>query len=291
MLPSLKSLIAFETVVRHGSFSKAARELNVTQSAISHQIKNLEDYFELRLIDRTGSKLTSTPGGAVLHKDLSEAVSLVRQSVSQLRAHVAGQPLGISVHPHFAFKWLSPNLQDTKFSFDIRFFHSRDRADFSNSNIHLSIEWLHYTEAGANAQLLLAGNMTPACHPDLLSNISDPSDPAILKDAVLLKEADARSWNEWLAIAGLPGLRPARCEYHSDSNVRERAASNRQGFALVVSSLMTEEIKAGQLVCPFPIHLTTYAYYLVIPEDRKDNRKAAAFVEWLKERLELGQPA
>lgn len=289
MLLPFKSLLVFESVTRNNSFTKAAEELNVTQSAISHQMKNLEEYFSVKLLDRSGSTLALTPEGEILYQDLSEAMQLLRRGVSRLKAKTSISPVGIAVRPHFAMKWLSPHLRDASFGFDFRFYHTNDSADFSDAEIHVSIEWLHTSEVPANAHLLVKGNLTPACHPSLLDGIEQPYSPHILERFALLHETDALSWEEWLDLAGEAMLKPIRNEYYSDTNVRQQAAIEKQGFALVCPELVQDDIEEGKLVCPFNLKLDSYAYYLIVPEDRMNITKVRSFVHWLLNELDHNQ--
>ena len=285
MLLPFKALLVFEAVTRNSSFTKAAEELNVTQSAISHQIKNLEEYFCVKLLDRSGPTIALTEEGELLYQDLAEAMRLVRRGVSSLKAKTSLSPVGIAVRPHFALKWLSPHLRNASFGFDFRFHHSNESADFSDADIHVSIEWLHSSEVPENAHLLVAGNLTPACHPSLLEGLEQPYDPRILQHFVLLHETDAVSWQEWLQLAGVPDLRPVRNEFYSDTNVRQQAAIEKQGVALVCPELVADDINEGRLVCPFPQHLDSYSYYLIVPEDRMNIAKVRSFVHWLLDEL------
>jgi LysR family glycine cleavage system transcriptional activator len=277
----LKSLLAFETVARNGSFSKAARELNVTQSAISHQIKNLEEYFGVLLLDRSGPAIVMTAEGRVLYDDLSQAMALVRRSVSGLKGKIARAPVGIWVRPHFAMKWLSGRLKDANFQFDCRFYHTNEPADFADPAIHVAIEWLRRRRAPDDAKLLLSGNLTPACHPALLEGIDNPTNPAILEQFALLHEYDAGSWRDWLTLAGVPELSARRNEYYTDTNVRQQAAMERLGFALVCPALVTDDIAAGRLVLPFETRLNSHGYYLIVPENRLSIANVRRFVSWL----------
>ncbi|RVU32206.1 MULTISPECIES: LysR family transcriptional regulator [Neptunomonas] len=285
MLLPFKSLLVFEAVTRNCSFTKAAEELNVTQSAISHQVKNLEEFFSIKLLDRSGPVIALTEEGQILYQDLSEAMSLVRRGVGRVKAKTAISPIGISVRPHFAMKWLSPRLSGTQFGFDFRFYHSNSAADFSDSDIHLSIEWLHVSQVPSNAHLLVEGRLTPACHPDLLEGLEDTQSPALLERFALLHETDATSWREWLTMVGHSELQPLRNEYYSDTNVRQQAAIEKLGFALVCPELVAEDIRKGRLVCPFRHNLPSYSYYLIVPDDRMNISKVRTFVSWLKEQV------
>ena len=281
MLLPFKSLLVFEAVIRNRSFTRAADELSVTQSAISHQIKNLEDYFNAKLIDRSGPSIALTADGEILYHDLSASMALLRRSVSNLKSNLARTPVGISVRSHFAMKWLSSKLRNADFDFDFRFFHSNEPADFTNPDIHVSIEWLHISEVPDNAQLLVEGNLTPACHPSLLDDIEQRDNPQLLANYPLLHETDVVSWSEWLQLAGVPDLTPKRNEFYSDTNVRQQAAIEKQGFALVCPALIEDDISQGRLVCPFEQQLSSYSYYLIAPQDRLNTPRVRDFVHWL----------
>lgn len=285
MLLPFKSLVVFEAVTRHGSFTKAALELNVTQSAISHQIKNLEAYFSVALLVRQGSMVQLTREGEVLYKDLSKALALMKRGVGNLKAQTSLEPIGISVRSHFALKWLSPRLRKAKFNYEFRFYHRDDSVDFSDSRLHLSIEWLRRDNLPEGAQLLVPGNLTPACHPSLLKDYPVPSDPLILQHFALLHETQGGTWQDWLAQAGVPDLKPQRNEYYSDTNVRQQAAIEKLGFALVCPDLIADDLREGRLICPFEHKLQDLDYYLVVPEDRLALPNVRHFVHWLTQEV------
>ncbi|MGY0219573.1 LysR family transcriptional regulator [Endozoicomonadaceae bacterium StTr2] len=281
MLLPFKSLLVFEAVTRNASFTKAADELNVTQSAISHQIRNLENYFSIKLLDRSGSTLVLTDEGKILFRDLSSALAIIRNNIGKLKASAEATSVGISVRSHFAMKWLAPRLQNAPFDFDFHFFHTNESADFSDPLIHLSIEWLREDHVHDGARLLFPGKLTPACHPDLLKHLKVPYKPEMLSQNILLHENDSASWQEWLQLAGLEQLQPVRNEYYSDTNVRQQAAAEKLGFALVHPDLIKGEIAEGRLCCPFSEVLTTYSYYLKVPDDRLNISNVRTFVNWL----------
>ncbi|MGB1237956.1 MAG: LysR family transcriptional regulator [Pseudomonadales bacterium] len=281
MLLPFKSLLVFEAVIRNRSFTRAADELSVTQSAISHQIKNLEDYFSAKLIDRSGPSIALTADGEILYRDLSASMALLRRSVSNLKANLARTPVGISVRSHFALKWLSAKLREADFNFDFRFYHSNEPADFTNPDLHVSIEWLHLSEVPDNALLLVEGNLTPVCNPSLLEGVDEPITPALLQRFALLHENDVTSWHEWLQLAGAPDLQPKRNEFYSDTNVRQQAAIEKQGFALACPALIEDDLTQGRLVCPFEQQLNSYSYYLIAPQDRLNIPRVRDFVYWL----------
>ena len=148
-LPPLKSLRAFESVARHLSVTAAAEELKVTQSAVSHQVRNLEKSLDTQLFTRVGPKLLLTDEGNLLFADLANAFLLIKRSVGKLRAAKDGSGIGIHVRPHFAMNWLSPRAAELSAKhprLNLHFYHSNKRADFSDPGIHASIEWRHSSE-------------------------------------------------------------------------------------------------------------------------------------------------
>ncbi len=287
-LPPLKSLRAFEAVARHKSVTLAAQELSVTQSAVSHQIRNLEDFLQTRLFERKGPKLFLTDDGQLLYQDLSQAISLIKRSVGGLRAARQSSTIGVSVRPHFAMNWLSRRMAGLSALYphlNLHFHHTNAPADFANPNIHVSIEWRHYNEVETHMKLLIRGDLTPACHPDLLR---DPglSTPAALAHHTLLHESDESAWREWLCVAGEPDLQPKRKEFHEDTNVRQQTAMAGAGVVLVCPALVADDVAAGRLVLPFDIHLNIWSYYLIIPPDRMMIPNVRRFANWIEQEVQ-----
>jgi LysR family glycine cleavage system transcriptional activator len=282
----LKALHSFEAAARHESASRAAAELGVTQSAVSHQIRNLEDHLQLPLFHRQGGRLQLTAEGAKLYQDLSEAFSLMARSLEDLHQQQGRGALGITLRPHFALKWLAPRLPDfwRRYpGFDLRFHHS-NAVDFTDPAIQIAIEWCHEDRLPEGAQLLVPGDLTPACGPSLLTEPPrDGSclDPALLDGAVLLHGSDETAWRAWLTLVGCGDLKPVRNEFHEDTNVRQQLAIAGAGFALVCPQLVTDDIAAGRLILPFAARLTSYAYYLVIPRARREERRVRNFANWI----------
>ncbi len=291
MLPPLNALRAFEAVVRQTSFQRAADELSVTTSAVSHQIRNLEDFVGVPLLLRNGKDVTPTPEGDVLFEHLTQAFDLIQKGTAGVSASAAGVPLGISLRAHFAGQWLGPRMRFLWRhlpGLDLRFFHYNGPADFSNPNLHVSIEWRHADDVPEDAQLLWQGNLTPAIGRVEGAGLRVPKTPERLADFKLLHEADDRSWREWLAAAGCADLKARGNLFYEDTNVRQEAAAAGEGFALVCPSLVKEEVSRGALVCPFDVHLETYAYYLIVPPNRRRISAVSKFADWILDEARTG---
>ncbi|WP_282606844.1 LysR substrate-binding domain-containing protein [Pelagibius sp. Alg239-R121] len=284
MLPPLNALRAFEAVARHQSFQKAAEELSVTSSAVSHQLRNLEDFMNADLLERNSKKFGLTPEGQILFDYLSQAFSLIRQGAADVAARTTASPLGVSLRSHFAARWLGPRMSRLWRKLpglDVRFFHHNGPADFGNPNIHVAIEWLHVSEVPTHARLLWPGDLSPACSPDILKGEMTVTKPSDLAKHKLLHENDERSWQEWLTAAGEPNLWAGGKLFFEDSNVRHSAAIAGEGFALVCPSLIEDDLNSGQLVCPFDARLDSYAYYIIAPANRMKIPAVKKFVTWI----------
>ena len=283
-LPSLKGLRAFEAVARNGSFTLAASEIGVTQPAISYQICNLEQDLHAKLFIRGTQPPQLTPIGETLYSKLTLGLDLVRQSVESVKAEIKGTPLGVSMKPHFAFRWFAPRMErfhNEQAAKEIHFIHSNAPANFSKGDIHVSIEFLRQDEAGEDSLLLFNGDLTPACSPALLQGESPIRTPADLARHTLLHESSERTWPEWLTLAGVPDLRPVRKEFYDDTNVRQQAAMEGVGIALVCPRLVAEDMEAGLLVCPFELRLRTYAYFVLVAPEKRELQMVRSFINWL----------
>ena len=284
MLPPLNGLRAFEAVARHLNFTRAAVELNVTQSAVSHQIRNLEAFLGTALFTRAGGKLALTAAGEALLPDISEAFTAIQRAAASLKAANGGRPLCLVTRPHFASRWLAPRLTrlwQRHPGFDLRIRHSNHPTDPTDGEIDLAIEWRRKDAVdAATARLLVEGDLVPACSPALVNGDFPVKQPADLAGHALLHGDDAQAWRDWFALAGVAGLTARRNHVFDDTNVRQEAAIAGEGFSLVCPHLIGDDIAAGRLVCPFDIRLDAYAYFLLTPK-RSPGPQTRKFTAWL----------
>lgn len=291
MTPPLNGLKAFEAAARFESFSRAAEALNVTQSAVSHQVRNLEAYLEVPLFERVNGALTLTDAGLSLFKELSIAFKHIDQGLANLKASQEKSVVGVSLNPLFALRWLAPRLGafwKLRPGFDLRFVHSYEPADFSDPEVHVSVEWRHESERGPDASLLIPGALTPACSPAILVGAKSIASPRDLEKHSLLHGRGQKTWQDWLELAGIPDLDPAFNEIYEDPNVRLQAAIEGEGMTLVFPALVADEIESGRLVCPFDTILTTYSFYVVTPGSRIENKNVRRFRQWLLSQCDDG---
>ena len=292
-LPPLNGLRAFEAAARHLSFTKAAEELSVTQAAISHQVKGLEDQLGLKLFRRFNRRLMLTDAGQLYLPALTEAFDGIDAATRRLRAAEETGPLKVSVATSFAAKWLLPRLPD---------FHARhpdidvqvsahDRlVDFLREDFDMGVRFGRGRYPGLRVDLLFEDTISPVCSPRLREGAHPLRTPADLRHHTLLHDEvpqdEFPSWRKWLAAAGVTGVDPERGQRYSHSSLVIQAAVDGQGVALTRDSLVGLDVEAGRLVRPFGPDLpTNFACYVVAPEATAGRPKVAAFRDWLFDRV------
>jgi LysR family glycine cleavage system transcriptional activator len=288
MLPPLNSLRCFESVARLRSFTDAADELSVTTSAVSHQVKSLEEYFQLKLTEKHGRGFELTLEGEALKEDLGLAFKYLKRAVANLRSLPKNRPLGISTPTYFATKWLAQRLHrfwEIPPKYELRFIHTRDSddsVDFTDHNINIAIQWDSEINRDENETLLVRCQLTPACSPELLESLPGFNSPKDLQSFSCLHGENQDAWKAWLELAGVPNIVSRYYEYYEDEIVRINAATQGEGFCLVCRELSYDEIASGNLVCPFDVTLDTFGYYLDAPSGREHNEYVSHFIKWLK---------
>ncbi len=284
-LPPLNALRAFEAAARHLSFTRAAGELHVTQAAISHQVKALEEHLGRRLFRRLNRALLLTDDGQAYLPSVSRAFTLLNKATNDLLTKQAPGPLTVSALPSFAARWLVPRLgrfRHIRPDIDLRIDPSGELSDFAGGDVDVGIRYGRGKYPGLRADWLMTEDIFPVCSPALQEGAHPLRDPADLEHQVLLHDDGHGDWRTWLLAAGVDRADPARGPIFTDSSMLIQAAMAGQGVALARGVLAADELAAGRLVRPFTLSLPTeYAYYLVCPEDSAEQPKIAAFREWL----------
>src|SRR6266581_8922752 len=208
-LPSLNGLRAFEAAARHLSFTNAASELNVTQTAISHQIRRLEEELGIRLFVRKNRALALTPEAREYLPGIRAAFNDLRLATDRLLRKDADNVLTISTLASLAAKWLLPRLsafQEAHPDIDVRITTSTGLVDFRSGDVDAAIRYGRGHWPGLRAEWLMADEMFPVCSPALLNGSKPLKCPEDLRDHVLLhtSNADSDDWRLWLTAAGLP---------------------------------------------------------------------------------------
>jgi LysR family glycine cleavage system transcriptional activator len=286
-LPSLNGLRAFEAAARHLSFTQAAAELNVTQTAISHQIRRLEEELGIRLFVRQNRALALTPQAKDYLPGVRAAFNDLRLATDRLLRkdeHV----LTVSTLASLAAKWLLPRLsafQETHPGIDVRITTSTALVDFKSGDVDAAIRYGRGDWPGLHADWLMADQLFPVCSPALLTGKHPLRCPEDLRDHVLLHTSNANSddWRLWLTAAGLPANISRQPGLTFDLILMTvQAAIDGFGVAMGRTSYVEADIAKGRLVVPFKITLPANAgFYLVCPEATADTPKLVAFRQWL----------
>jgi LysR family transcriptional regulator, glycine cleavage system transcriptional activator len=287
-LPSLNGLRAFEAAARHLSFTNAATELNVTQTAISHQIRRLEEELGIRLFVRQNRALALTPEARDYLPGVRAAFNDLRLATDRLLRKDNDHVLTVSTLASLAAKWLLPRLssfQEAHPGIDVRITTSTALVDFKNGDVDAAIRYGRGQWPGMQADWLTAEELFPVCSPALLEGNKPLKCPEDLADHVLLHTSNLNSddWRLWLTAAGLP----TNISQHPGLTfdlilVTVQAAIDGIGVAMGRTSYVETDIAKGRLVVPFKITLPADAgFYLVSPQGRTDPPKLAAFRQWL----------
>jgi len=285
-LPSLNGLRAFEAAARHLSFTLAASELNVTQTAISHQIRRLEEELGIRLFIRQNRSLALTPEARDYLPGVRAAFNDLRLATDRLLRKDDDKVLTVSTIASLAAKWLLPRLtdfQETHPGIDVRITTSTSLVDFQRDNVDAAIRYGRGQWPGVRAEWLMADELFPVCSPSLLRGEKSLRTPEDLKDHVLLHTSTSDDWRLWLTAAGLSTSISRQPGITFDMTfMTVQAAIDGMGVAMGRTSYVQDDIAKGRLVVPFKIALPADAgFYLVSPEGRREAPKLAAFRQWV----------
>jgi len=286
-LPSLNGLRAFEAAARHLSFTQAAAELNVTQTAISHQIRRLEEQLGIRLFVRRNRGLALTREAEAYLPAIRTAFEDLRQATARLRRPERDGMLVVSTMASLAAKWLVSRVagfQDAHPGIEVRISTSSHLVDFRREAVDLAVRYGHGHWPGLRADWLMAEDIFPVCSPALLGGEHPLRGPHDLVHHTLLHATVSREdWQLWLTAAGLPGALATRRGLSFDQSfMAYQAAIDGLGVALGRTRFVEADIAAGRLVVPFDLVLPAQAgFYVVAPEETADAPKIARFRDWL----------
>jgi len=290
-LPSLDSLRIFEVAARRLSFTEAANELFVTQSAVSQRVQSLESELGAALFDRTPRGLRLTRTGEHLADGVRRGIAFFALAVAGVHAHGPAGALDVTVLPSFASLWLLPRLPD--FSrcnpeIEIRLHADGAVVDLRASDMDAAIRFGDGRYPGLVTTRLMGDFVVPACSPTLLAQLGPPRNVAdlarlpLLHDAPTETDGSGSGWSAWLAYVGHDQVRLVAGMRLSQANLAIEAAVRGLGVALVRWTLAEEEFANGRLVRAWPHAApTAYSYYFVCRSDALANVRICAFRDWL----------
>jgi LysR family glycine cleavage system transcriptional activator len=287
VLPSLTGLRAFEAAARHMSFTRAAAELNVTQTAISHQIRRLEEQLGVPLFVRRNRALALTREAQDYLPSIRSAFEDLRRATARLRRPEQEAVLTVSTTASLATKWLVTRVaafQDANPAIEVRITTSAHLVDFRREEVDMAVRYGRGAWPGLRADWLMAEDLFPVCSPALRAGANALRAPADLAHHTLLHTTVSREdWQLWLTAAGLPVTIAARRGLMFDQGFMAiQAAMEGLGVAMGRRTLVEADMAAGRLVAPFDTVLPADAgYYVVAPLATAGATKIALFRDWL----------
>ncbi len=287
-LPPLNALRCFKSAARWQSFSKSAEELHVTQSAVSHQIRQLEQWFGTNLFDRLGRQTVPTPKGQELAKALAEAFDIMAVACKRVSQSDAAPQLTIASLPSIATIWLIPRL--ARFFADhpeiaVKVVYAFAGQPLNFEDYDIAILWGVDDWVDCVKTPLLDGSTIAVCNPQFLGREGNVKSPQDLMHKTLLHDTDRKGWQDWMRAAGLKHAGPAPGPTFEDFNLLRAAALAGQGVALCPRSLIRDDLASGRLVQMFNdvIIKRDHAYYMIEPADAHHQHAVAIaeFKSWL----------
>lgn len=283
-LPSVSSLLALEAVDRLGSASAAAVELNLTHSAVSRQLKVLEEQLGTRLVQREGTRLALTPAARDYCQKVRRYLRDLAQASLELKANPSGGGLNLAILPAFGMHWLAPRLRDFARAHPEVTVNLSTRLapfEFSRENFDAAIHFGQRSWQGVAYLELARETVVPVCSPRLV-DAPLRSAEALLELPLLHLETRPGAWDEWFAAHGLassniPGM------LVDQFSTMTQAALNDLGVALLPTYLAEVEIARKSLVIPYGgASAVSGRYYLVWPDDAQLKPPLSKFLGWLR---------
>jgi LysR family glycine cleavage system transcriptional activator len=287
-LPPLASLRSFEAAARLLSFSGAARELFVTPTAVSHQIRSLEQWLGVKLFERTTRSVRLTSSGRRYQPAVQAAFEQLESATQSIAAETGAQVVCITTTTSFASKWLIPRLASFKALYpdiDVRISTRTESVDLAREGLDLGIRYGAGTWPGLVSERLQSARVFPVCSPELMSGPVRLSTPSDLANHTLLHVSTMPDdWRVWLTAVGAAEVDPVGGMTFELWLAALQAATDGLGVALGQDTLIQNDLAAGRLVAPFDIDLPAeFAYYVVTPERALRSPAAEHFRDWLLE--------
>ncbi|HYZ30972.1 MAG TPA: LysR substrate-binding domain-containing protein [Crenalkalicoccus sp.] len=281
-LPPLNAIRAFEAAGRHGSFTRAAAELNVTHGAVSRQVAQLELWLGTPLFQRKPSQLVLTEAGRAYLAEATAALDRLALASLQLLDQAAPRALQVNAPPTFTMRWLIPRLsgfQRRRPGMEVRMTTSLAPVRFEPGGYDIAIRGAQAPLPGMVSVAFMTELIMPVCHADLTEG-GRLRAPADLEGQTLIGYGtEPYPWADWLAAAGVPELRPAGTLRFEQMYFALQAAAEGLGVVLVPAFLVVDDILAGRLSAPFGALAARRRCYYANAVQRSP--AVDAFIDWL----------
>lgn|SRR5690606_23354896 len=290
-LPPLHSLRAFEAAARHLSVKKAAEELAVTPTAVSHHVRVLEDALGVKLFERRARGLELTAHGRDLYPVLRDGFDQFADAIDRLRARKVRTVVTLSATVAFTARWLAPRVAEFHRDnphMDLRLHASDEVVDLRSGVADAAIRYGRGDYEGHMAEPLLEDAYAPMCSPGLrLRDARDLAEHTMIHFEWRRRRRENATWDRWLKAAGLPDLRPKNDLIFTDESQAIQAAVAGHGVALLSLALISGELERGTLVQPFGprLRMEGFRYDLVYLPAYKDSEAISALRTWIRKAL------
>lgn len=283
-LPSTALLAAFEAAARAGSVTLAARELSLTQSAVSRQIKLLEEQLEVELFVRERQTIRLTAAGEAYSREIRDALRKISTASFNLRGNPRGGTLNLAILPTFGTRWLAPRLP--KFlaqnpGVTINLATRLSYFDFRTEALDAAIHFGPRDWPGAEMALLRSEEVVPSCSPELKKQLRFRAAGDIKKASLLSISTRPDAWDQWFLAQNVPGATGQTMYFDQFATVAQ-AAMVGVGVALLPTFLIQDELAGGRLVRALNLPMESKErYYLVWPPERSTYPPLIVFRDWL----------
>ena len=293
-IPPLRALKAFEASARHLSFTKAADELFVTQAAISHQIKSLEEKTKVQLFKRFNRSLQLTTAGQIYLLSIIESLNQLEKSSKQLTGRSSKNTLSISLLPSFATKWMAQRIwkfQDKHPEIEVRISACDSLVDFNQDESDIAIRYGRGNWDDVFSELLFEEEVFPICNRQTYDQIKENPHPSILlTERLVLDEFSLEDWETWFKKAGVNLATPIRGTRFSHTVMMLESIENGLGFALGRTPLVIDDLRRNIFFAPFDINIASdLAYYFVCKNGQEKSINIAAFKDWIFEEAQTSR--
>ena len=278
----LNALRAFEASARHLSFTRAAAELFVTQAAISHQVKALEQRLGATLFRRLARGLVLTDEGQALLPVVQDSFDRIGRTMQRFEAGAVREILSLGVVGTFAVRWLLPRLEAFREAhplIELRLLTHNNKVDLAAEGLDLAIRFGDGAWHGVRAEEVLRAPLTPVCTPRLAARLESPRD---LESIPLLRSYRSQEWPTWFAAAGMDAPHVSGPVFDSLS-LMVQAAAQGAGACLAPPSLFGSELHARELVQPFATVVEVGSYWLTSLISRPETPAMRAFADWIRD--------
>ncbi len=285
-IPSTAALVAFESAARHQSFTQAANELALTQSAICRQIAGLEEFLGVELFRRSRRGVKLTEAGLGYSRKVAAQLDAVERDTLATMGQQGAQSLELAVVPTFATQWLVPRLKAFQQLHPEVTVHLTNRTRpflFADTAFDAAIYFGDGDWSGTEAHYLMPEEPVPVCSPELLAGKAHFSTAELAALPLLQQSTRPYAWRQWFSAQGLNVPRDLSGPRYELFSMLAQAASHGMGVALIPPFLIERELAEGRLVTAHPAALLSSdkAYRLMIPERKLESAALAAFRDWL----------